>query len=233
MRKFFLGFIFLTAIGACAQDNAKKSAEKPFKESFGLDSCDFSTEGRNQYFILEPGYQLTLEGKEDKKMTRLVITVLNETKKIGDVETRVVEENESVNGQTIEISRNYFAFCEQTKSIFYFGEEVDVYKNGKIINHEGAWIAEGKNKPGLMMPGRPTVGEKYYQEIAPGVAMDRAEIISTTQHVKTKAGSWDNCLKIEETTPLSPKEKEFKINAPGIGLIRDGDLTLVKYGFVK
>jgi hypothetical protein len=162
-----------------------------------------------------------------------VITVLSETKKIGNVETRVVEENESANGKTVEISRNYFAFCEETKSIFYFGEEVDVFKNGKIVNHEGAWIAEGKNKPGLMMPEQPKVGEKYYQEIAPGIAMDRAEIISTTQSFKTGAGDWKNCLKVEETTPLEPKAKEYKIYAPGIGLIKDGNLLLVKFEFVK
>jgi hypothetical protein len=222
--------IFISFYSA-AQEGSK--GVKAFRDSFNLDSCSFSTTGRNQYFILEPGYQLTLEGKENNKMTKVVITVLNETKKIGNVETRVVEENESVNGKTVEISRNYFAYCEQTKNIFYFGEEVDVYKNGKVINHEGAWIAEGKNKPGLMMPGQPRVGEKYYQEIAPGIAMDRGEIISTSEKFKTKAGSWENCLKIEETNQLSPKEKEYKVHAPGIGLIKDGNLLLVKYEFVK
>jgi len=215
----------------CAQE--KNKSAKIFTDTFNLDSCSFSTTGRNQFFILEPGYQLTLEGKEDNEATKLVITVLDETKKVGNIETRVVEENESVNGQTVEISRNYFAFCQQTNSIFYFGEEVDNYKNGKIINHEGAWLAEGKNKPGLMMAGQPEVGYRYYQEIAPGIAMDRAEIISIGEEIKTSAGSWENCLAIEETTPLSPKEKEYKMYAPGIGLIKDGNLLLVKYGFAK
>jgi hypothetical protein len=231
IQNVFVLACFPVSFYCCAQE--KNKAAKKFTDRFHLDSCSFATTGRNQFFILEPGYQLTLEGKEDNEATKLVITVLDETKKIGNTETRVVEENESVNGQTVEISRNYFAFCQQTNSIFYFGEEVDNYKNGKIINHEGAWLAEGKNKPGLMMAGQPEVGYRYYQEMAPGVAMDRAEIIGTTENLKTPAGDFTNCLKIEETTPLSPKEKEYKIYAPGIGLIKDGNLLLVKHGFAK
>jgi hypothetical protein len=219
------------SIYSCGQQ--KNKPEVYFEQSFKLDSCKFSSTGRNQFFILEPGYQLILQGKENKEMTTLVVTVLDETKKVGEVETRVVEEKESVDGNVVEISKNYFAFCQETNNIFYFGEDVDNYKNGKIKDHEGAWIAEGKNKPGMMMPGKIKIGYKYYQEVAPGVAMDRAEIVSNTDKLKTAAGDFINCLKTEETTPLSPREKEYKIYAPGIGLIKDGDLTLVKYGFIK
>jgi hypothetical protein len=40
-------------------------------------------------------------------------------------------------------------------------------------------------------------------------------------------------LKTDETTPLEPKNKEYKLYAPGIGLINEGGLLLIKYGFVK
>jgi len=231
IRKIVIVGFFLIPVLSFAQIPEK--TEKKFTDTFHLDSCRFSTTGRNQFFILEPGYQLILEGKEDGGHTKLVITVLDEIKKIGNVETRIVEENESVNGNTVEISRNYFAFCQLTNSVFYFGEEVDNYRNGKISNHAGAWISEGKNKAGLMMPGEILIGARFYQEIAPGVAMDRAEIVSLTERLKTPAGNFFNCLKSEETTPLEPKTKEYKIYAPGIGLIKDGGLVLVKYGFIK
>ena len=222
--------ILSVCINALAQN---KTSSKQFSESFMQDSCSFQTTGRNPYFILEPGYQLVLEGMEGKDKIKLVITVLKETKKIGNVETRIVEENESANGKTVEISRNFFAFCKQTGSVFYFGEEVDMYKNGKIINHEGAWIAEGNNKAGIMMPGIVLIGARFYNEMAPGVAMDRVEIISISNTLQTPAGTFYNCLKTEETTPLEPKAKEYKLFTPGIGLIKDGDLLLTKYGFIK
>lgn len=210
-----------------------KNNPKLFTDFFNQDSCILLTSGRNTYFILEPGYQLILQGIEGKDTTRLIITVLTEIKRIGTVETRVVEENESVNGKVVEISRNYMGFCKQTGSIFYFGEDVDIYKGGKIVSHSGGWIAEGKNRAGIMMPGFPLLGARYYQEIAPGVAMDRAEIISISEQVNAPAGPFTNVMKIEETTPLEPKDKEFKLYAPGIGLIKDENLLLVKYGINK
>ncbi len=216
--------LFLSAIISLSAQS------KQFTEDLIQNDCTFETSGRNRYFILEPGYQLVLENKDG---ARLVITVLNETRKIGNIETRIVEENESENGKTIEISRNFFAICKQNNSVYYFGEEVDIYKNGEIASHEGAWTAEGKNKAGVAMPGLILLGARYYQEIAPDVAMDRAEIISTGETKKTPAGTFTNCLKTEETTPLKPKEKEHKFYASGIGLIQDEDLLLTKYGFVK
>ena len=83
------------------------------------------------------------------------------------------------------------------------------------------------------MPGLILLGARYYQEIAPGIAMDRAEIISMNEKMITPAGIYMNCLKMEETTPLEPKNKEYKFYAPGIGLIRDGDLLLIRHGFIN
>lgn len=229
MKLITVTFILAITFAACTYSQDKRQ----FTDSFMTDSCTFSSRGQNTYCILQPGFQLVLEGVEDEDTARLVITVLNETKIVNGVETRVVEENESENGKTVEISRNFFAYCEETGSVFYFGEEVDIYKDGKVAGHGGAWLAEGNNKPGIIMPGVYLLGSRYYQEIAPGVAMDRAEIISISETYTTPAGSFTNCLKTEETSRLNPKEREYKHYAPGIGLIQDENLKLVKYGYVK
>jgi hypothetical protein len=233
MKKILILGLLLISVTLVAFAQSDSKNEKLFTDNFFKDSCTFLSTGKNQYFILEPGYQLVLKGSEGKDTTVLMITVLNEIRMIGNIETRVVEENESVNGKTEEISRNFFAFCKNTGSIFYFGEEVDIYKDGKVVNHSGAWIAEGKNKAGIAMPGQILLGAKYYQEIAPGIAMDRAEIISSTETMKTPAGNFSTCLKTLESTALDSKEKEYKFYAPGIGLIKDENLLLTKYGFVK
>lgn len=232
MKSVFALFLIVVAplVNTLAQN---KDVNSHFTDSFMQDSCTFATTGRNTYFILEPGYRLILEGTEGKDHAKLIITVLNETRKIGNTETRVVEEHESVNGNTVEISRNFFAFCKQTGSIFYFGEEVDMYKDGTVTGHSGAWLAEGGNKAGIMMPGSFLLGARYHQEIAPGIAMDRAEILSLNELLETPAGTFTNCLKTKETTALNAREKEFKLYAPGVGLIKDGDLLLVDYGFVN
>jgi hypothetical protein len=73
------------------------------------------------------------------------------------------------------------------------------------------------------------VGLKYYQEIAPGVAEDRAEIVGVNETLETPAGMFSRVLKTEETNPLKPWEKEYKFYAPGIGLVQDEAIKLVKY----
>ena len=192
---------------------------------FLVEKDELLSVGRNPYFILEPGYRLVLEGDG----AQLIITVLNETKKVDGVETRVVEERETKGGKLVEVARNYFAISKRTNDVFYFGEDVDMYKDGKIANHDGSWLS-GVNgsKFGLMMPGRVLLHSRYYQEVAPNIAMDRATIVSVTETVKTPAGEFKNCVKVEETSPLSRFTTEYKYYAPGIGMVSDGGMKLVK-----
>jgi len=198
---------------------------------FNMAGCDFATIGQNRYFKLEPGYQLVLQGIEDGDSVTLVISVLEQTEMVDGIETRVIEERESANGELIEVSRNYFAFCKGTSSVFYYGEDVDMYEDGKVVSHEGAWRAGlDSARAGLMMPGLVLLGSAYYQEVAPGVAMDRARIISTNGTIETPAGAFHSCLITEETSAVEPNAREEKVYAPGIGLVKDGTLLLVSHG---
>ena len=215
------------------QKNKSVGSASKWNDVFLEKSDDLSSTGKNTYFILEPGFQLVLEGEEENEKVQIFITVLKQTKKIDGVETRIVEEKELVNGEIVEISKNYFAISKKTKNVYYFGEDVDMIKNGKIINHNGSWVSGKKGaKFGMMMPGAIKIGEKYYQEIAPEIAMDRSENISITEEMSTPAGKLKNCLKTQEGSTLNPKEKEFKYYAQNIGLIKDGPAKLVKYGFI-
>lgn len=200
------------------------SEDVEWVSEFTVEKDEFASVGRNLYFILEPDYQLVLEDGGE----RLSITVLSETKVIDGVETRVVEERETKDGRLVEVSRNYFAISKRTNDVFYFGEDVDIYENGRVVSHEGAWQAgvDGA-RFGLVMPGKIVLGAGYQQETAPRVATDRARNISTNETVKTPAGEFKDCLKVEETTPLERGAKEYKRYAPGVGLVQDGSLKLV------
>ncbi len=139
------------------------------------------------------------------------------------------KERETNKGKLAEVSRNYFTFDKATGNIYYFGEDVDTFDvKGNITGHEGSWLA-GVNEArfGLMMPGQPKVGARYYQEVAPGVATDRAEVVSLTKKVKVPAGTFKDCLTTKESSSLE-KGVEEKVCAPGVGLLRDGGFKLVK-----
>ena len=203
--------------------------EPEYTQSFEISKCDFSSTGRNTYFVLEPGYKLVLEGEEEGEQVHLEVTVLNETEMVDGAETRVVEERELHNGELAEVSRNFYAICRQTNSVFYFGEDTYTYENGQpVFSPDDSWRAgEEGAKPGVMMPGIVLLGSRYYQEVAPDVAMDRVEHVSMSETVETPAGTFSNCLKTRETTPLEPDAEEFKYYAPGIGIVQDETLKLV------
>src|SRR5579864_8914052 len=111
--RFRIGCCVLTTL-ACVAALKADAEEQKWADDFKVDAKNWVSTGRNTYFVLEPGYQLVLEGEEKGAKTVLTITVLNETKKVDGVETRVVEEKEVADGQVAEISRNYFAIDKST-----------------------------------------------------------------------------------------------------------------------
>lgn len=225
-----LATVVWLGIGAASPRDAH-ALDPKFTSTFPACSA-FSSTGRNRFFILEPGYELVFEGEEDGEEIELVITVLAETLEVDGVQTRVVEERESVDGELVEISRNFFAICNDHNSAFYFGEDVLFFENGQVVGTEGSWRA-GVNgaEAGLQMPGLALLGSKYYQEVAPGIALDKGQIKKLDRTKTVPAGTFTDCLKVRETNDLEPDSVEAKFYAPGIGLIKDGPAKLVEFGF--
>jgi hypothetical protein len=78
-----------------------------------------------------------------------------------------------------------------------------------------------------MPPATPAVGSYYSQEVAPGTALDRAEIAAAGETVAVPAGVYTDTLRTREWTPLEPDNQEFKTYARGVGLIVDAGLKLI------
>jgi len=195
-----------------------------WRDRFDVNKADLLPTGTNAYITMQPGRVLRLKSGIDT----LTITVLPDTQEIDGITTGILEERETKNGTLVEISRNFFATDRKTGDVYYFGEDVDNYKDGKVISHESAWRAgTGGARFGLMIPATPAVGQAFYQEIAPKVAMDRVEVISTSATVKTAAGTFERCVHLRETTPLE-SDVSHKYFAPGIGLIKDDEFELAE-----
>ena len=214
-----------------------------FTQQFPLASCTFMPFGGNAYFSLVPGRQLyysnsacVAAGKCDE-LNELWITTERDIRRIALptgsntsrlVFARVVEERETLNGELVEVSKNYFANCFPSRDVYYFGEDVDIYEDGQVVSHKGKWLAGRHGAlPGIAMPEAGfIVGSRYYQEVAPDVALDRAEHKRVGFSMQVPAGRFDNCLEVEETTPLEPDDIGRKIYCRGVGLVKDDDLEL-------
>jgi hypothetical protein len=163
---------------------------------------------------------------------RIESRVLPTTERVAGVPVAVVDVKEYEDGALVEHTFDYFA-QRSDGSVWYFGERVDDYEGGKVVGHAGEWLAgRGRAKPGLFMPARPSVGQTFEQERAPGVAEDRSTVVALLARVSTPAGTFANCIKTEDVAPLDGMT-EFKHYCAGIGLVRErsphGRLDLVRY----
>ncbi len=170
-----------------------------------IDPADFTTVVDNPYFPLVPGTKWVYEGETEDGLERVEVEVTDDTKtvKMG-VETVVVRDTVTIDGDTVEDTLDWFA-QDTDGNVWYFGENTYEYENGKRVSDKGAWEAglDGA-QPGIIMPAAPAIGETYRQEHYKGEAEDTGEVIKLGESVKTKAGSFDDVLITEDINPLEP-----------------------------
>jgi hypothetical protein len=197
-----------------------------------LDLCDpeettFTLEIDNAFFPLPVGQVWHYEGDDEGAFVELQITVFDQIEVVAGVTTRVVEEREWIDGELVEVSQNYYAQAE-TGTVCYFGEAVDIYEDGEVISHDGSWRADDPgNDPGIFMPPYPKVGAAYQQEVAPGIAEDRARIVARGETVTVPYGTFERTLRVRDFNPLDGGAGE-KVYADGTNLIVDGPVQLVR-----
>ena len=191
------------------------------------DAGPFSATIDHPFFSLPVRTEWILEGEDDKGAeVRVEITSLDETEAVAGVTTRVVEEREWEDGELIEVSRNFFVRAPDG-TVCYYGEDVDIYEDGEVVSHEGAWRAgDDGNQPGILMPANPALGQLFQQELAPGIAEDEAEIVAVGEAVEVPLGSFDDTVRFLERNPLDG-DTSTKVYARDVGLLVDDELERV------
>jgi hypothetical protein len=227
-----LGAFFLLTLAAsgCGDDDEESEGSAAARPT--LDSSQFSATVDNALFPLATIRATLFEGTEGDAKVRSASHVLERTGQVSGVPVTVVDVREYEDGDLVEHTRDYYA-QHADGGVRYMGEAVDDIEDGKVVGHEGQWLAgKGNAKPGVFMPADPKVGEAFKQERAPGVAEDRSEVVAVGLNVTTPAGRFDDCIKPKDFAPLD-KNTEFKYYCAGVGLVREqfpeGRLDLVRY----
>jgi hypothetical protein len=249
MRKLGLltAVLLLAATAAaCGEDkesNTQPAAPPPASAaapapSGAIDPADFSPQVDNPLFPLSSFGTLELSGTERDSKTGKTIEVrevtrrLDKTDTIAGVGVAILEVKEYEDGQLVELTEDYFA-QHRDGGVWYFGERVSDYKDGKVVGHGGQWLAgEGGNLPGLYMPANPVVGQDFAPEQIAGVAEERFKVVEVNLEVAVPAGRFTGCIKVEEFD-VPDKVTEFKFHCPRVGTVRaeglDGTAELVRF----
>ncbi len=182
-----------------------------------INPADFTTEITNPYVSLPVGKKIIFKADLEKGLERIEILVTSETKTVMGVETVVYWDRVWIDDQIYEDTRDWLA-QDKEGNVWYFGEEVDNYEDGVIVNHNGSWEAgvDGA-QPGIWMIANPQVGDLYRQELYAGEAEDMALVMSLDETVSSEYGTFSDCIKTRNWTPLEPNVYELKYYCPQVG----------------
>ena len=189
-----------------------------------IDPANFVATIDNPYFPLQPGTTFIYRGQMPGGFERDEFAVTHNTRVILGVTCVEVHDSVFTNGVLTEDTLDWFA-QDRDGNVWYFGENTHELEDGLISTIAGTFMG-GVNgdKPGIIMEAHPAIGDFYRQEFSLNNAEDFAEVKSLTAHVTVPYGTFNHCLKSEETTPLEPDLLEDKFYAPGVGNILTVDV---------
>ena len=81
------------------------------------------------------------------------------------------------------------------------------------------------------MPAQPAVGDAYYQEFAPGIALDQGRVAATDLTTEIGDQSYDT-IQVIDVNPIDDEEPctdEEKRYAFGVGEVKDTVLEVVSF----
>jgi hypothetical protein len=235
MRRSMFVLAAMAALAGCGSSSGDKPAPKsqvPVQNQPGktttvdtsynpkIDPAKFSSSISNPYLPWKPGKKWVYTGQKDHQPQRVEVTVTKERKKVLGVECVVVRDIVTINHTLHEKTVDWYA-QDDKGNVWYFGEDTAEYVNGVVSSTAGTWEAGVDNaKAGIVMPAHPKPGGFYRQEYRPGIAEDKAEIVSVTATQKLPAGVFNNLVETRDIDPLNPDKKELKWYARGIGAVR-------------
>jgi hypothetical protein len=184
----------------------------------------FSTTIDNPYLPMKPGTRMVYRTTDGDEHGREVVRVTHRTRVVDGVTVRIVRDRAYVGGDLVEDTRDFYA-QDHRGNVWYFGENTKTLENGTVTSTKGSWLA-GVNRamPGIVMEADPQVGDRYAQENAPGVAEDRAKVLSLDAHATVPYGSFDGLLKTKDFSPLEPSVVEHKKYLRGVGSILEKEV---------
>lgn len=196
----------------------------PFLPDFSQAQFNRNERIDNPYLPLVPGTVSAFSGSdgETTEGNDFFVTSLNYD--VLGVDTTVIRDTAYEEGLLVEETLDFYA-QDSAGNVWYFGEVVINYRydeDGNFIgtDSDGAWLAGIDNaQPGWIMPDNPYKDFSYYNEFAPGVALDEARALGRAHIIETDLGVFQ-VLKTLDTSELDAGIREFKYYSLGIGLVR-------------
>jgi hypothetical protein len=170
--------------------------------------------------------QVIMGGHVEGEPFRTEVTRLPGTKPIewdgGIIDTAVIQYVAYLDGRIHEVALDWYAQADDG-SVWYFGEDVFNYEDGKVADTEGTWIASDETPAAMIMPAKPAVGDVYRPENAPEVVFEEVRVENVDQTVPGPSGNISGAIEVSELH--MDGKREGKVFAPGYGEFSTGSET--------
>jgi hypothetical protein len=197
---------------------------------YDFDPANFAnpTKVDNQWFPLQPGTQyiydgVTVEDDGTSVPHRVIITVTDLTKVIGDVRTVVTWDQDYSDGELAEAELAFYA-QDNEGGVWRVGEYPEEYDGGKVIASP-TWIhGIDEARAGIMMLAQPKLDVPAYRE-GWGPAVDWTDfgrVDQVGQEICVPLTCFKDVLVIAESSDSEPDAYQLKFYAPRVGNIRVG-----------
>jgi hypothetical protein len=204
----------------CAPPSERVDLTKP--------SFSDSTNITNPLFPISRLRSVVLLGHVDGKPFRTETTLVPGTSTVNwnreQVRVLVSQYMAYLDGRLDEVALDRYAQADDG-SVWYFGEDVFDYRNGTVALTEGTWLAGREGPAAMIMPAKPTLGDVYRTENAPGIVFEEVTVKTLGKTVAGPRGPVEGAMVAAELH--SDGSTEDKIFAPGYGEFRTaggGDL---------
>ena len=215
----------VTAADACVENEQGTGCLPTAPERARVDRAKprFSDPTRitNARFPVGELTQVLQLGHEGRQPLRVEVTRLPTTRTFTwdgqRVETAASQFTAFLGGRIREVAIDYFAQADDG-SVWYFGEDVANYEDGRVADHDGSWLAGEDGPAGMIMPGQPKAGDVYRPENIPGMVFEQDTVKATGETVPGPRGPVGDVALVQEL--LMDGTVEEKAFAPGYGEFR-------------
>lgn len=175
-----------------------------------------------RYLPFVPGTRWQYGGAES-----VTVEVLDERRTIKGVSATVVRDRVYEDGALVEDTYDWYA-QDADGNVWYLGEDTREFRDGVVVSTAGSWEwGQDGALPGVVMWADPSahLHERYRQEYRRGVAEDLGEVIAIGVTVTVPAGTWNDCIRTEDTSAIEPGAREAKTYCPGVGNVLETSAT--------
>lgn len=167
--------------------------------------------------------RVILLGSTDGARFRVETTLLPYTKTIHwngqDIEALVSQYVAFSDGRIHEVALDWYAQADDG-SVWYLGENVYNYENGRIVDTDGTWLTGRDGRGAMIMGSAPAVGQVWRPENICGLVFEEVTVKQVGVTVQGPRGPVSGAIIIEELhQDATTEDKTF---APGYGEFSTG-----------